>query len=401
MKKSLFAVAAATAFVGAAQAQSSVSVYGIYDGGYVSSNVKSVTAAGVTTNNITNGFGGNSAASTRLGFRGTEDLGGGRSAIFNLELAVTPGDGTIDNRSSVNANGITQAPVTNQSATGTRTAMVGLADKALGTVTIGRRTTGIHNLILGNYAIAGNNLAGYLNSENTAGIAGGNTVNNAVQFEAIRMNNGIYYESPSIAGANLRVDYSNDNSTNTTYGPVNAIGNLGVSATYTTGGLTAKAGMHTVTATTGAIAASTTGGLPTAAVAATATTRTKINAASVGYSFGKLAGEIIYADNKKETVATGLQISKVQATQIAIQYREGNVMPFARYGMGKAEMAPSVSNADTSGYQLGAQYFMSKRTSLYAIYGMQDVKVTQSTTAANVGGKTTKTDMGVGLLHTF
>jgi predicted porin len=53
------------------------------------------------------------------------------------------------------------------------------------------------------------------------------------------------------------------------------------------------------------------------------------------------------------------------------------------------------------GYQLGAQYFMSKRTSLYAIYGTQDVKVTASTTASNVNGKTTKTDIGVGLLHTF
>ena len=397
MKKSLFAVAAATAFVGAAQAQSSVSVYGIYDGGYVSSNVKSVTSTGVTTNNITNGFVGSSAASTRLGFRGTEDLGGGRSAIFNLELAVTAGDGTIDSRSSVNASGITQAPLTNQSSTGTRTAMVGLSDKALGTLTIGRRSTGIHNLILGDYAIAGNNLAGYLNSENFAGIAGGNTVNNAVQFNAIRMNNGIYYESPSISGLNLRADFSNDNTTNTTYGPVNNIGNLGVSATYRTGALAIKAGTHKVNATLGALATSANG--VTTAVAATATTSTIINAASVGYSFGKLGGEVVYAANK--TTQAGLQTSKVTSTQIALQYREGNIMPFARYGMGTTEMATGVSNADTMGYQLGAQYFMSKRTSLYAIYGTQDVKVTASTTASNVNGKTTKTDMGVGLLHTF
>jgi len=397
MKKSLFAVAAATAFVGAAQAQSSVSVYGIYDGGYVSSNVKSTTAAGVTTNNITNGFGGNSAASTRLGFRGSEDLGGGRSAIFNLELGVTPGDGTIDSRSSLTASGVTQAPLLNQSSTGTRTAMVGLSDKALGTLTIGRRTTGIHNLILGDYAIAGNNLAGYLNSENFAGIAGGNTVNNQVQFNAIRMSNGIYYESPSISGLNLRADFSNDNTTNTTYGPVNNIANFGVSAAYRTGGLAVKAGTHTVKATLGALATSANG--VTTAVVGTATTTTVINAASVGYNFGKLGGEIIYAANKTEQLSA--QTSKVQSTIIAVQYREGNIMPFARYGMGKNEMAIGVANADTTGYQVGAQYFMSKRTSLYAIYGMQDVKTTQSTTAANVGGKTTKTDMGVGIVHTF
>jgi predicted porin len=35
MKKSLFALAAVTAFAGAAQAQSSVTVYGILDIGYI------------------------------------------------------------------------------------------------------------------------------------------------------------------------------------------------------------------------------------------------------------------------------------------------------------------------------------------------------------------------------
>jgi predicted porin len=38
MKKSLLAVAAMTAFAGAAQAQSSVTVYGILDVGYIGSN---------------------------------------------------------------------------------------------------------------------------------------------------------------------------------------------------------------------------------------------------------------------------------------------------------------------------------------------------------------------------
>jgi predicted porin len=41
MKKSLFAVAAATAFTGAAQAQSSVTVYGILDAGYQGSSAAS------------------------------------------------------------------------------------------------------------------------------------------------------------------------------------------------------------------------------------------------------------------------------------------------------------------------------------------------------------------------
>jgi len=399
MKKSLFALAAVGAFAGGAQAQSSVTVYGIYDGGYVSSNTESKTAAGVSSRAIANGFTGNSMASTRLGFRGNEDLGGGRSAVFNIEFGISPGDGTFDNRSSINVNGAAQAPLVNQQATGTRTAMVGLSDKALGTVTLGRRTTGIHNTILGQYGIAGNNMAGYLNSENFAATGGGNTINNQVQFNAVRMNNGVYYESPTISGANLRVDFSNDGATNTTFGTGNNISNLGVSGTYSAMGVRLAAATHQVKATVGAAASASSGVISVNAIAATATTDTRINAASLGYSTGGLGAEIVYAGNKTEQ--NGAQISKVSTTSLVAQYRTGAIMPFARYGIGKVEQAPGVANADTSGYQIGAQYFMSKRTSLYAAYGTQKMETKVSTTATNVGHKTTKTDIGVGMIHTF
>jgi len=79
MKKSLFALAAVGAFAGAAQAQSSVSVYGVVDGSFTATTNKSkTTAAGseVTTNqrNTVNGDG--ALSTSRLGFRGNEDLGG-------------------------------------------------------------------------------------------------------------------------------------------------------------------------------------------------------------------------------------------------------------------------------------------------------------------------------------
>jgi predicted porin len=44
---------------------------------------------------------------------------------------------------------------------------------------------------------------------------------------------------------------------------------------------------------------------------------------------------------------------------------------------------------------------MSKRTSLYAAYGTQKMETKESATASNVGHKTTKTDIGVGMIHTF
>jgi len=96
MKKSLLALAALGAFVGAAQAQSSVTVYGIYDGGYNGKVVETKTSSTATATVVSNSdLSGNQAASSRLGFRGTEDLGGGLSATFNLELGFAPGNGTV------------------------------------------------------------------------------------------------------------------------------------------------------------------------------------------------------------------------------------------------------------------------------------------------------------------
>lgn len=72
MKKSLLALAALTAFAGAASAQSSVTLYGRLD---LSVN----KGIGSDAKNMSNGSG------SRLGFRGVEDLGGGLSALFQIE----------------------------------------------------------------------------------------------------------------------------------------------------------------------------------------------------------------------------------------------------------------------------------------------------------------------------
>jgi len=86
MKKSLLALAVLGAFAGVASAQSSVTLFGVVD---------------VSGRYVDNGGGkqyqmaqdGN--ASSRLGFRGTEDLGGGMAASFWLEGSIQPDTGTI------------------------------------------------------------------------------------------------------------------------------------------------------------------------------------------------------------------------------------------------------------------------------------------------------------------
>jgi len=82
MKKSLIALAVLAAS-GAAMAQSSVTVYGLADV-WVGS-VKGSTQAGSASETVleSGGF-----ATSRIGFKGTEDLGGGLKANFQIETSV-------------------------------------------------------------------------------------------------------------------------------------------------------------------------------------------------------------------------------------------------------------------------------------------------------------------------
>jgi predicted porin len=86
MKKSLLALAVLGAFAGVASAQSSVTLFGVVDvaGRYVSN------GAGKQYQLAQDGI-----ASSRIGFRGTEDLGGGLTASFWLEGGINPDTGTI------------------------------------------------------------------------------------------------------------------------------------------------------------------------------------------------------------------------------------------------------------------------------------------------------------------
>lgn len=100
---------------GAAAAQSNVTVYGIADAGLAyTSNQK-----GNSNTYVRSG----SKDGSRLGFKGTEDLGGGTSVLFQLEAGYNIDDGAAAQSGSLF----------------NRAAFVGLADKRYGTVTLGRQ----------------------------------------------------------------------------------------------------------------------------------------------------------------------------------------------------------------------------------------------------------------------
>jgi predicted porin len=115
MKKSLLALALFGAFAGVAHAQSSVVIYGTVDAGLIK-RTDNALAIGKRANNT-------------LGFKGTEDLGNGLKAIFQLEMRYEPDTGTTEQ----GAGGVQRPLFQGQS-------RVGLTGD-FGTVRIGRGLT--------------------------------------------------------------------------------------------------------------------------------------------------------------------------------------------------------------------------------------------------------------------
>ena len=128
MKKTLVAMAVLAAS-GAAMAQSSVTLFGVLDAG-----IGHYTAdgqAGVTK------IESSGLSSSRLGFKGVEDLGGGSYADFWLEAGITPGSGA---GAATNTSNTSAGATTGNGLTFNRRSTVGLGG-SWGELRIGRDYT--------------------------------------------------------------------------------------------------------------------------------------------------------------------------------------------------------------------------------------------------------------------
>jgi general bacterial porin, GBP family len=121
MKLKYPAIASAMLFAGVAHAQSSVTLYGLVDTSVVYvNNAKSPTTGQNSSQFLMNS---GSLSTSRWGLRGTEDLGGGLSAIFDLENGFNSTNGTFKNGGDLFG----------------RQAWVGLASSQYGQITLGRQ----------------------------------------------------------------------------------------------------------------------------------------------------------------------------------------------------------------------------------------------------------------------
>jgi predicted porin len=182
MQKKIIALAIAGLASTGALAQTNVTVYGILDAYYAYNSIDKVK--GTTQDDSSHNIGSGGLSGSRLGFRGTEDLGGGLKANFVLEYAV---------QNDVNGNLGSDYP-----GNGTRQAFVGLEGK-WGKVAIGRLQSAAYDWDCTTAPLAGSGLdaKSKLPGQTLLSCGGGGRVNNAVA-----------YNSPNFSGFTFAVNHA-------------------------------------------------------------------------------------------------------------------------------------------------------------------------------------------------
>jgi len=475
MKKSLLALAALGAFAGAAQAQSSVTVYGILDAGFLSQTVRNAgTAGGQGTAGANNsvmttgsGFGSGAESTSRLGFRGTEDLGGGTRAFFTVEFALNPTNSqSIGNGTPVAASA---AGAANAGGTGTglnnRQSFVGLGQKGIGAASIGTQYTPIHEAVGQTDPGNQNNVPGNLlntstldtNSANTnlpapntpqcgnfnaaACGVGGPSVGNVPY--TVRAGNSIKFVSDNFSGFVGKLMYSQANQTTnsttaanngaTTGGATKStmmaagidfsgVKNLVLTANY----LTLSSNSYAQAALNANGVQTTTASVPSGTTWGAGSTTAYIDEVQMyfggTYDFGILKAYAQYVNRKATSQFNSSVYMQRTAQQIGVRgFVTKTIEPWASVGTGKltnqyyvTTTTGAVTNGGTanvganlSAWQVGSNYWLSKRTNLYAIAGIQRTgnavypqSATGATAAINANSNYIS-GYALGLRHTF
>jgi predicted porin len=342
---------------GTAQAQSSVTVYGIVDMGYGSkdyTNNNYVAGANGSTSGTQNG----SLSSQRLGFRGTEDLGGGLKANFVMESTA----GADTNFAS------------------DREYRVGLSSASLGSLEVGKSKT-VNQLMMERYTAGGaNNWVGeawnYSDSTsfNTQAVpaygstAAVNAVNRAAAttrpveaFTGSRVT-GFHYNSPNMSGVQVGVTIATaENKDEEGAASNNAKSNNQEFAIVYTGikGLSLGASM---------------GEQKVRAATATAETKGEVTQFGGSYVFGPATVFAQYIDSQLKGT-NGAQTRAIDGTQFGVRFAVNpKVTLHAQMAQMDEESTAGVKSHDRDAMQLGAQYALSKRTTAYVLYGTQEAK---------------------------
>jgi len=356
MKKSLIALAVLAAS-GASMAQSSVTIYGVLDTYYA--NVKGeVNNVSLSQNRLDSG----SVNGSRWGFKGSEDLGGGLKANFQLESGFNIDDG------SAAQGGLLFG----------RQSWVGFSG-GFGAVKLGRNVSPYDDVNGAADAVFDSNLSAmartfrsYNGSFNSGAFAttgtGAGTVS-AMSSYAIRVNNSIKFESANYSGFTGAFLYGlNENKTTavdagyiSAFNLAYAAGPLAVSLAYQT------------EKSNGSVEA---------------INYTRVNGS---YDFGVAKAMLAYGKAGNVGAVSGAD---------ATEWQIGADVPVSAALTLSANYAKSTDNATLgdakrTGYGLGAKYTLSKRTFVYGGYsnGKYDYATAQPDSTVNL--------FAVGVQHRF
>ena len=330
-------------FFGMSSAHAQVSVYGVID--------TSIQTYNNGTEQYTRAA-DNQYATSRLGFRGTEDLGGGLRAFFQLEGQLNPSVGSMGSSTTLVTNEIFN-----------RDSFVGLGG-SLGSIRIGKTDV----------ALVGETDV-FISQ---AGNFGFHPLNGTSVELGTDQKNVVRYDSPKIRGFTLILGQTSNNSGATT------------DANTTQRGATLRYELNNLKA---AIGVQKNDG---AGVAKRDTTT-----AGLAYNFGVFSIGTAYAKGDNSTTADFDSSSSVTSIRIPMK---NNFAAHAVYATTKTGASSSENRGD--GYTFVLTKDLSKRTTLYAQYSKvnnQDnssMKMFNSTSAPATPGLNTDS-AGIGISHKF
>lgn len=324
------ALALAAIAVGAQAQSSSVTIYGTIDLGVTRvSNI-----GGQSTVRMDDSI----SQGNRLGFRGREDLGGGLEAFFNIEQGYAADTGAL-----------------RQGGLGFgRMSIVGLSHRTYGEVSLGRQFDQMSPSLL---------------RFNPAGYAGiyASTVGDADRVSGSWLNNMVTYKSPTIGGFKFAAQYSlREDGTNTT----NAGRAYSLGATYVNGPFNAGFAMTDIDGYTVRPGAS----LGVTRFLGAAVTQTssvvlsnyRTSGIGAGYTVGQVTFNGLVTSTRFENAA-GRSDDLTHVALPVVWRPSDNWMLEASVAQARFE------DSKWRNYTLIADYYLSKRTDIYASANLQEV----------------------------
>jgi predicted porin len=353
MKKSLLALALLGAFAGVAHAQSSVVIYGSLDAGLIK-RTDSTLNIGKRLNNT-------------LGFKGTEDLGNGLKAIFQLEMRYEPDTGTNES--------VTRPLFQGQS-------RVGLTG-GFGTLRVGRGLTAFQESSIAYEPFHGiPSPAGFQADLTVAGYTSdplsptGNSAN--------RFSNAVWYNSPEFMGIQI----------NTTIGTKEANGGAAINGRFAPvpGPLQPQYPANAAaSANPYSISATWKNGPGSLMLAAERNAIETTVHQFAGYVMVQPATKLMFSITRKDESHNRLLNQNTKAWVLGANHSIGASKFLAGYGTKTTEGLTKVKQMT-----LGYEYSLSKRTYIYA-----DVSQKKGAPITATNTKPTMKHLDLGINHSF